>query len=116
MSVRPTGVIPVTHATTFALGVNYELTPKTNLLVDYNYYDRIFADFDPSDRGEPGPDAWEMPSYGLFDLALRHKFNFGKFEAQSSGRINNVFNTEYISDAQDGSNSDAQTQFVSVLA
>ncbi|MDT0557795.1 TonB-dependent receptor [Ichthyenterobacterium sp. W332] len=106
--------LPVADAaqTTMALGLNYELTPKTNLLVDYNYYARIFADFDPSDRGTPGPDAWQMPNYGLFDLALRHKFSFGKFDAQISGRINNLLNTEYVSDAQDGTNSDALTSLV----
>lgn len=99
--------------TTMALGVNYKFTPKTRLIVDYNYYDNIYADFDPSDRGTEGaPDAWKMPDYGLFDVALSHGFKFGPFDATLTGRINNVFDTEYISDAQDGSGSTADTALV----
>ncbi|WP_406685517.1 TonB-dependent receptor [Seonamhaeicola sp. MEBiC1930] len=98
--------------TTMALGVNYSLTPKTNLILDYNYYDNIYADFDPSDRGEVGPDAWEMPAYGLFDAVINHNFKFGPFDASLTGRINNVFDSEYISDALDGSGSTANTALV----
>src|SRR5690606_36354673 len=98
--------------TTFALGVNYKLTPKTNFIVDYNYYDNIYAEFNPSDRGEIKPDAWEMPSYGLFDVAINHGFSFGKFDATLTARMNNVFDTEYVSDALDGSASNADTALV----
>lgn len=98
--------------TTFALGANYKLTPKTNLMVDYNYYDNIYAAFDPSDRGTRKPDAWEMPSYGLFDIAMSHGFSFGSFDATLTARMNNVFDTEYISDALDGSGSNADTALV----
>ena len=118
--------------TTMALGLNYKLTPTTRLIVDYNYYADIYADFNPSDRGvtsnltDPdaaaaeiaatlatdAPQAWKMPNYGLFDLALSHGFKFGSFDATLTGRMNNVFDTEYISDAQDGSGSTADTALV----
>jgi len=99
--------------TTFALGVNYKLGTETRLIVDYNYAGDIYADFNPSDRGTQGaPDAWKMPDYGLFDLALSHGFKFGSFDATLTGRMNNVFDTEYISDAQDGSGSRADTALV----
>lgn len=99
--------------TTMALGVNYKFGPETRLIIDYNYYDNIYADFDPSDRGTEGlPAAWEMPAYGLFDVAMTHGFNFGPFEASLTARMNNVFDTEYISDAQDGSGSTADTALV----
>ncbi|WP_053976871.1 TonB-dependent receptor [Mangrovimonas xylaniphaga] len=99
--------------TTFALGLNYEIMNGTNLMVDYNYYDRLYADFDPSDRGSAGaPDAWEVPAYGLFDMALSHKFDFGPFDMRLIGRMNNVFNTEYISDALDGTGSISSTALV----
>ena len=113
--------------TTMALGLNYKLSSKTRLIVDYNYYADIYADFDPSDRGLPSnltqaeidailatdaSQAWEMPAYGLFDIALSHGFKFGSFDATLTGRMNNVFDTEYISDAQDGSGSVAQTALV----
>lgn len=99
--------------TAFALGANYKLSSDTRLVVDYNYYADIYADYDPSDRGTQGaPDAWKMPDYGLFDLALNHNFKFGPFDATLTGRMNNVFDTEYISDAQDGAGSTDDTALV----
>ncbi|MDA0178150.1 TonB-dependent receptor [Mesoflavibacter profundi] len=95
--------------TTFALGGNYSLTPETTLTVDYNYFANLYADFDPSNRQTVGPDAWEVPAYGIFDTAIRHGFKFGNFDATLTGRINNIFNTEYISDAFDGNTSTATT-------
>ena len=99
--------------TTMALGVNYRFGIHTRLSVDYNYFDRLYADFDPSDRGTQGaPDPWEVPSYGVFDAAITHGFSFGEFDASLVARINNVFNTEYIADALDGADSNAQTALV----
>lgn len=89
--------------TTMALGMNYELMEKTRILLDYNYFGNNYADFDPSDRGEVAPESWEIPSYGTFDASLRYGFDLGGFDATITGRMNNVFNTEYISDARDGS-------------
>ena len=90
--------------TTMALGLNYNLSSETRLVIDYNYFDNIYADFDPSDRGTQGaPEAWKMPSYGVFDAVISHGFKFGSFDATLTARMNNVLDTEYISDAQDGS-------------
>ncbi len=108
--------------TTMALGLDYRFGLDTRLVIDYNYYANIYADFDPSDRtvtsDETDPalaaaeinavfatDAaqpWKMPSYGLFDVAMTHGFDFGPFDATLTARVNNVFDTEYIADAQDG--------------
>ncbi len=95
--------------TTFALGVDYRLTPGTRFVIDYNYFDNLFSDYNPSDRDEVKPDAWQVPAYGVFDTAISHNFKFGKLNATLTGRINNVFDTQYIADAQDGSDSNAQT-------
>jgi outer membrane receptor protein involved in Fe transport len=99
--------------TTLALGLNYKFGAHTRLIVDYNYFDRLYADFDPSDRGTEGaPDPWEVPSYGVFDAAITHGFSFGEFDASLTARMNNVFNTEYIADALDGAGSNAETALV----
>ena len=99
---------------TAALGMNYKFWEKTSLTVDYNYYDNLYADFDilgnanftetgktknPSVRN---PGTWKVPSYHLFDASLRHGFKFGNFDTTVTARVNNVFNTEYVSDALDG--------------
>ena len=98
--------------TTMALGMNYEIMPKTNLLIDYNYYDNYYADFDPSDRGTAGPQTWKAPSYGLFDVILSHGFKVGDFDAKLTARMYNVFDTNYISDALDGAGSVANSALV----
>lgn len=99
--------------TTMALGANYKVGPKTRITADYNYFANNYADFDPSDRGTEGaPDAWKMPDFGLFDVAINHGFKFGPFDASLTARVNNVFDTEYISDALDGSGSVAETALV----
>lgn len=91
--------------TTMALGMNYELMPKTNLIIDYNYYDNLYSRYDPNGRSDPNnrSDAWEVPSFGTFDLIFRHGFNIGDdFDATLTARMYNVFDTEYISGALDG--------------
>jgi outer membrane cobalamin receptor len=98
--------------TTFALGLSYELTPETTFNIDYNHFADLYSDYDPSDRGEVGPDAWKVPSFNLFDTSIRHKFKFGNFDTSIIARVNNVFDTTYISDAQDGTDSDAATASV----
>jgi iron complex outermembrane receptor protein len=99
--------------TTMALGLNYRFTSKTRLSVDYNYFARLYADFNPSDRGTAdAPEPWKVPDYGVFDLAMSHGFNFGEFDAVLIARMNNVFNTKYIADALDGPDSNAETALV----
>ncbi|MEO6348882.1 MAG: TonB-dependent receptor [Aquaticitalea sp.] len=98
--------------TTFGLGTHYRFSEKTVFTIDYNYAGNLYANYDPSNRSTPGPDAWEVPAYGLFDSVLSHGFKFGSFDAALTARINNVFDTEYIADAQDGSNSDQYTSTV----
>jgi len=100
--------------TTFALGVDYELLKGFKVGADYNYYDRHFADFDPLDRSNApenggNPDSWELPAFGLFDFNLRYDFKLAGVNTTFFGKINNVFNTEYVSDAYDGSSHDWDT-------
>ncbi|AOW21363.1 TonB-dependent receptor [Urechidicola croceus] len=106
--------------TTAALGLDYELMERTHFTVDYNYFGNIYADFDPNSRGvsdiaelaNEAEQAWEMPDYGTFDASIRYGFNLAGFDATLTGRMNNVFNTEYISDALDGSNHSASDALV----
>ncbi|MCF4100753.1 TonB-dependent receptor [Gillisia sp. M10.2A] len=99
--------------TTAALGLNYQVFEKTFVRADYTYFDRYFADFEPTDRTVEGlPDPWEAPDYGLIDLGLTHGFSFGSFDATINANVFNVLDTEYISDAQDGSSYDANSASV----
>ncbi|TYA70160.1 TonB-dependent receptor [Seonamhaeicola marinus] len=112
--------------TTAALGLNYSISDETRLILDYNYFADNYADFDPSDRGVSGAtpeeiaaelatdpvQPWKLPDFGIFDAVLKHDFKLGPFDTTLTGRVNNVFDTEYISDAQDGAGSTAQTALV----
>ncbi|WBL25536.1 TonB-dependent receptor [Zunongwangia sp. HGR-M22] len=93
--------------TTFALGASYDFAPKSTLFVDYNYAGNMYADYYVEDRDDPdaeGIQTWKAPEYGLFDLGIKHAFDFGPFNASLIGRINNALNTEYVSDANDQGN------------
>lgn len=98
--------------TTMALGMNLEIMPKTNLLIDYNYFADLYADFDPDDRTTEAPEPWKLPDYGTVDLIIRHGFKVGDFDASLTARLFNVFDTNYIGDALDGSTHDETTALV----
>ncbi|MHA6279165.1 TonB-dependent receptor [Salinimicrobium sp. CAU 1759] len=88
--------------TTFAAGADYEVIEGTELRVNWNYFDDLYADFDPETRSTRDlgqSDA--VPAFGLVDFGVAHDFDFGGFEATLIGNVNNVFDTEYISVARD---------------
>lgn len=100
--------------TTFAIGADYKLAPKSNIYVDYNFAGDNYASYDVTNRGSADlPDVWQIPDFGLFDVGIRHSFEMGSFQATLTGKINNAFNTEYISDANDldGTSSTAQVYY-----
>lgn len=99
--------------TTAALGMDWRIMDKTHFTVDYNYFANLYADFDPEDRGSANsPQAWEVPDYSTVDISLRYGFKIGTLDTTLTGRMNNVFDTEYIADAQDGAGSVSSTALV----
>ena len=91
--------------TTAALGLNYKFWDKTSFNLDYNFYGNLYSDYDPNDRTDAtkeGVQPWKVPNYSLLDASLRHGFQIGGLDTTITGRMNNVFNTAYISDALDG--------------
>lgn len=99
--------------TTAALGLDYELMPKANFTVDYNYFANLYADYNPDSRTTPGtPQPWKVPDYGTFDASVRYGFKIGDLDTTLTGRMNNVFDTVYIADALDGNANNAATALV----
>ncbi len=89
--------------TTFALGMSYEPIKKTKFFVDYNYAGDNYAYFNIDDKtSDKKVNSWKIPNYHLFDLGFRHGFKIGSLDATINGKLNNIFDTEYISDATDG--------------
>jgi outer membrane receptor protein involved in Fe transport len=99
--------------TTAALGIEYQLMPKTYFTVDYNYYADLYADYNPDSRTTPGtPQPWKVPDYGTFDASVRYGFKIGDLDTTLIARMNNVFDTEYVADALDGQTNDAESALV----
>ncbi len=91
--------------TTASLNIDYEVLPKFKLGLDFNHYDNLYAYFDVNNRtsvSDKGVDAWKMPDYQLMDFNVKYEFKISSFNATLLGNINNILNTEYISDANDG--------------
>ncbi|MTI38773.1 TonB-dependent receptor [Fulvivirga lutimaris] len=97
--------------TTAALGFNYTLLEGFSVGFDYNYYDNLYAQYDPLGRTsiEQNVDAWQVPAYGLVDLNVTYKFEISGFKASLYGNVYNLADTQYVADANDGANNDAQT-------
>tara|TARA_R110002050_G_scaffold110892_1_gene223518 strand:+ start:26 stop:2554 length:2529 start_codon:yes stop_codon:yes gene_type:complete len=88
--------------TTFALGLNYKITAKSQVYIDYNFAGDMYSSYDVTNRGSADlPETWKVPSFHLFDMGVSHGFDFGPFDATLNGKINNLFDVEYISDSDD---------------
>ena len=96
---------------TAALGVNYEVLPKFKIGADINHYGKNFADFNPINRtnADYTGDSWQMPDATIVDLNFKYVFKMGSLDATIYGNVNNLFNVEYIIDADDGSGHDAES-------
>ncbi len=96
--------------TTAAAGIDYEVLKGLKIGFDYNYYSNLYAQFQITDYNSEssiGKDAWKMPVYQLVDFSARYKFRIGKFNTTVYGKVNNILDTEYFSDAKDGAAHDA---------
>lgn len=96
--------------TTVAIGVTYKLMRDLRIGIDYNYYDKLYADYDPTDRSDEsarGVEAWEIPAFGIFDLNVSYDFEIAGTKASLYGNVYNLFDEKYVMDAQDGSTHDA---------
>ena len=84
---------------TFTLGVNWEILDGLSLWADYMFADRLFAQYEVNDEFlEPGGKIVSIPSYGLMDMGVSYTFPVGKTRLRIHGTMNNVLDTEYISE------------------
>ncbi len=100
---------------TGSLSLDYKIFPDFKVGVDYIFYGKHYADFDPESRKkvtDSGVDSWELPEVGLVDLNFNYKFKLAGLDAAIYGNVNNLFNTEYISKADDGTSHDDLTSEV----
>lgn len=97
--------------TTAAIAFKYELLKNLNIGIDGNYFGRNYAYFNISSVGSSlNPtnfaQPWQIPDATTFDFNANYRFKIGDFDATLVGNIQNLLDTEYITDATDGANHD----------
>jgi hypothetical protein len=93
--------------TTASLSASYEIFKDFKLGATFKHFANVYSQFDVEDRVTPdteGVQPWEMPAYQLMDIRVRYNFKIGDYDATLIGNVDNLLDTEYISDAIDGGN------------
>ncbi len=107
-------LVPDAAQTTFSLEAICHPLKHLNLFLSYYYAGRLYADFDVADEMafiEPGILSWRLPDYNLFDAGFNYSFQLLSTEIVWNLNVNNILNTEYISESEsnilyDASNND----------
>lgn len=96
---------------TAAIGVDYEILPQFKIGADFNYYGKNFADYDPTKRTKATDksDAWQIPDAFLLDINANYRFKIGSLDATIYANVSNLLDTEYVTDATDGTAHDEFT-------
>lgn len=89
--------------TTFAAGLNYKPIDGLRLYTDLTYFGRNYAQFniaendDISDSDIRNP-ALQLPQYALWDGGASYSIPFGEYKISVNVNVNNILNTQYVSD------------------
>jgi iron complex outermembrane recepter protein len=77
---------------------------RADLSLQFNYYDRHYASFDPSGRQNPEDreQSYKLPSFLLGNLNISYPIEFFENKAVVFMNINNIFNEIYILKGEDG--------------
>jgi len=102
------GDAPQTQAT---IQMDYKLTDDIDVSANYVFCDRLYANFDPSTRGNENDrtQPYRIPAYGLLDLHLGYSLKLGDLPVYANLSCFNVMNTEKIMRGDDGAAHDLDT-------
>ncbi len=109
--------VHVGDAAQFQVGASVRYKPIKNVYTKLKWtrFDKYYSEFDPQFLQETengGRESWRIPKYDLFDFTAGYRFKLNKYPCNFSVNINNVLNSLYISDANNGSSFDANTATV----
>lgn len=93
--------------------LSYNPTKQLELYIESAYNDKMYADFNPSERQNSGDRAlpYRIPSYSVTNLGISWSPNLRLYSTASNQkrgnmllfiRVNNLFNQEYIERGKDG--------------
>jgi len=90
---------------------NANILNTFNLTLNWVYYDRIYAAFDPSGRNNPADtdQPFNIPGYSIVDLHLYYPFEFINLPAMLNLSCYNLLNTEHIIRGEDGASHDLES-------
>jgi hypothetical protein len=93
------------------LGATWEPLKNLKLGLDFFAYGWFYANFDVSTRNNPEDRAQplQLPSYWLMDVNASYTFRLWKVRPTLRANMHNLFNRQYISDANDGKQHDMGT-------
>lgn len=120
VTMRPAGEINV-----YADGLHVGDAPQTqigailtitlpkgiSIRTDWNFNDRLWADFDPVTRTDPDVrcDSYRLPSYHLLNIGATWDRSFGKWAISVFANVRNVTDTVYVERSKDGATHDRDT-------
>ena len=90
--------------TTASLGLNYRGRKKYYVGADYNFYGRMYADFNPETKvydDEYFNQVQKMPDAGTIDLYAGKSWKVEGFYIQLGANLNNVFNNQFLIDSNE---------------
>jgi hypothetical protein len=108
--------IPVGNSaqTTAAIGLSYQILKGFRIGLDGNYFGRNYSYYSITNAvgvnniSQP----WMIPDAVTFDLNANYYFKIREFDAVLIGNINNLLDSEYITDARDGGDHTWKTAMV----
>lgn len=87
---------------TSSAGMAYEFVKGLSADFTWNYYGRLYAQINVEDFDEADHDgSLKAPDYDLFDVGLTYRTKLAGIKFTLRGNVNNLFNTEYLSDIYD---------------
>lgn len=82
-----------------------------HLKIEWTYYNKLFADFDPTKRSNLNnrKQAYQFPAYHLLNAYLSIPMQLGNYRSIAQINAYNLLNTHYIEKGEDGLNSDLES-------
>ncbi|MBN8705450.1 MAG: TonB-dependent receptor [Bacteroidetes bacterium] len=109
------GDFPMTSAS-FSLTYQDQITDNASITFKpvLNYFDRMYARFDPESRSKKTDqvNSWKLPAFSVVNIFTSYNLQLSNLGVQSftfGFNIYNAMNSQYISDADDGTLHDAAT-------
>ena len=95
----------------FAGSVRYEPIKRLYIKPRYTYFAKNYSNLDPTilEGTNKDRESWKMPNYGLLDLYAGYDFSYWKLKFTVTAGVNNLLNTVYMSDAQNGTKFNASS-------